>query len=151
MNFSLYFMNFSYRGDANFDKADSQIVSIDGSINFLDINDQPKGGNQKDTRFLANGKFVKTNFIKVNKEDLLKFRDIRNNGDNITQLGFRIPNNELKGNYFRYNNSNYSPGFNNNNQTPTFINQDSGDAVGERYFLIGQMNNNCIEYLFRYI
>jgi len=150
MNFSIYFINFEYRQDASLIypiRVDSDIVpETDADVNFLDHNTMPLGGGQYDSRFLANGVTINTTFFKVDKEDLFKFADYRIN--NVTQLGFRIPKSQLKGSYPRYNNSNYGLS---GTQTPSWLNQDNGDDVSERYFLIGQMNNNCIQYLFSYL
>lgn len=149
MNFSLYFINFSYRQNTTFseDRADGFVVQLDGTINTLDQNNQPLGAGVENTVFVANGSKIKTNFIKVNKEDLLKFRDYKIN--NKTQLGFRLPKSELKGSYLRNNLKTFDN--QSNGESTQYMNQDLGDTVGERYFLIGQMSNNCIEYLFNYL
>jgi len=157
LNCSLFFPNFAYNTEIGSSVGtDTQWLGVDTYIvryNFLEGNihglkEAPLGGNVSmgepggDTglqnAFLSNGATIKTDFFKFNKEDLLKFRDYRIN--NNTQLGFRLPQSELKGQYPRYNNG-----------TPTWLNQDNGDDVGERYFLIGRPANNSIDFLFKYL
>jgi hypothetical protein len=143
MNFSLYFINFLYNTSLSVGTRQVDFY-ITTSGDLID-NQQPLGANEINSKWVANGQFINTDFFKVNKEDLLKFFTYEIEG--IRQLGFKIPKAELKGEYPRYNNSNYGPGFNNNNQTPSYINQDSGDAVGECYFLVGQIWNDALRYL----
>jgi hypothetical protein len=134
MNFSIYFENFKYLTEDN-----TGYVSNFITKNFrLKDNDRPIGAKQKNTKWLANGTYIQTNFILIDKTDFIKFYEQKYNG--ITQLGFRIPKNELspKGAYLRSEKP-----FENNSQ---YFNQDNSN-VNEYYFLIGTNNNNIIQYL----
>lgn len=175
LNFSLFFVEFAYNTTNTdwFEAVDTHIMKYNRLRgNQYGLEDAPLGGaipmgtpNDNNApnsiqglqnAFLANGEAIKTNFIKVNKEDLIKFNNIIIN--NEKQYGFRLPKSELKGDYLRFDNSNYNGQGNylsNGNNTPTFISQDNGDNVGERYFLIGinrlNYDTTCIEYLFNYL
>jgi hypothetical protein len=160
INFSLFFVNFAYNAD------EFALLSADIHImmhnrlkgNAFGTKDAPIGANQtlgepggtgtnNENGFLPNGESIKTNFFKVNKEDLLKFYDFKIN--NNRQHGFRIPKAELKGEYFRYNHSNYFANI--GGDSLDFINQDNGDIVGERYFLLGRPANHCVDYLLNFL
>ena len=107
------------------------------SYKNLVANNRDIGAKQTNTQFLATGTYIQTNFILVDKTDLLKFYDYRIN--NVKQLGFRIPKSELKGTYLREEKPATS--------TAQYFNQDNGN---EYYFLIGTLstsNNNILQYL----
>jgi hypothetical protein len=129
MNFSLYFENFLYNSSS--DKYTNFIIR-----GRLVDNSDPIGARQNNTKWLANGSTIKTDFILVDKTDLIKFFNYKIDGER--QRGFRIPKAELKGTYLRSPN----PGGN-------VMNQDNGDDVGEYYFLIGRVwiDYTIIEYL----
>lgn len=135
INFSLYFENFKYntgtspKSVSNYITRNSRLKGNEGDGDFT--NGPQRGAGQRGVYWLANGDYIKTNFILVDKTDLIKFYDYKIN--NIKQLGFRIPLYELKGTYLRESN----PGGN-------VMNQDNGD---EYYFLIGANDNNVLQYL----
>ena len=139
LHFSLYFMN-AYLGGNRYIKDDeTPIPKIDTlRVKYVygkDINAN-LGANEVAKR-IPNGEYIKTDFVLVDKNDLIKFYDYKI--DDVRQLGFRIPKSELKGVYFR------EP-FENQNIT----NQDLGDDIGEYYFLLGTPSptiNNILEYL----
>jgi hypothetical protein len=130
INFSIFFTNFKYN-TSNFPYVDFYIVpQLRLKDDVLDI-----GGGQKNSKWIANGTYLKTNFVKINKEDLINtFYEYKI--DNIIQLGFRIPKAKLNGEYLREN-----------NQGVAIMNQDLGDAIGEYYFLKGANDNDVIKYL----
>ena len=131
MNFSLYFENVLYDTDP-FQLVSNYIVAY-GRLkgNEGDGQNGLKGAGQKGIQFLANGNYINTDFILVDKTDLIKFYNYEING--IKQHGFRIPRAELKGTYKR-----------SRKELGNVMNQDNGD---EYYFLIGRQFNNIIEYL----
>jgi hypothetical protein len=135
MNFSIYFENFKYESTSN--PSFGYVSPFVTNFYALKDNDRDIGGKQTNTKWLANGTYIQTNFILVDKSDLIKFYDYRIN--NVKQLGFRIPKSELKGTYLRQERPPSS--------TAQYFNQDNGD---EYYFLIGTLstsNNNVLEYL----
>lgn len=178
MNFSLYFINFgtgTYLSSDSYvyygvqavplrSKPNSQVS--DGIGAKIKRNSDIGLNNSTDIVFLlANGQTIKTNFFKVNKEDLLFLYDYKLNATiinatggtdtvEVTQLGVKIPNNKLKGNYPRKDNieqpydypsargdlANYDDGTLSGRLF--YLNQDNGDDVRERYFLLGQYNTN---------
>ena len=135
INLSIYFTNFKLNNETDFGRGpyvDEYITDKNKLRGDSDLGQNgPKGANQSGVQWLANGDRIKTNFIKINKEDLIKFYVYEIDG--ISQLGFRIPKAELKGEYLRANN----PGGN-------VMNQDNGD---EYYFLKGAKDNDIFQYL----
>ena len=190
MNFSLYFPNFQWaRYDTGFLTSDPYIFSPSQSYGFTSIQGNNGIGANVFEAFdigiesnlyvadcLANGQYIKTNFFKANKEDLILLYDykleaqvIDATGGTITanteQLGIKLPKSQLKGDYPRMNNlektndiNYYINQENTVNGRLKYLNQDNGDDIGERYFLIGTSlltntagttnDNNVIKYLF---
>jgi len=138
MNFSIYFQNFVYNTGA----ATRRVSTFITTTNYLEDNNRDIGGKQTNTKWLARGTYIKTNFILIDKNDFITFFEQKY--DNITQLGFRIKKDKLKGTYLREE----IPNNYNANQRNQFFNQDNGD---EYYFLIGTLNdanpNNVLQYL----
>jgi hypothetical protein len=110
---------------------------------YLTDNNRDIGGKQTNTKWLARGTYIKTNFIIIDKNDFITFFEQKY--DNITQLGFRIKKDKLKGTYLREEKPNYITDIKERNK---FFNQDNDD---EYYFLIGTLNdanpNNVLQYL----
>jgi len=142
INFTIRFMHAAY--DNSYDFSDAYIIRRQRTKG-----NQPQwiargiGGKQGygnvTIHGLANGEHIKTDFFKADKEDLIKLYDYKINGN--TQLGIKLPKSELKA-------PNNYPRQNIGGSHLNWINQDSGDTVGERYFLIGNYSNNVIKYLF---
>lgn len=119
----------------------------------LKDNNDELGGGQKNTKFLANGDFIHTNFIKLDKTDLVKFFE---NSDN----GFSFRRNQLNNPsyYMRHDNFTtpsisqpvagyqYNYTYTNNitnqerDQNNTSINNDND----EFYFLKATNNNDIV-------
>jgi len=137
MNFSIYFENFKYNTTGAFFDPGARVSFFITTTERLKDNERDIGAKQTNTKWLAGGTYIQTNFILVDKTDLLKFYEQKYNG--ITQLGFRIPKSELTGNYLRQEKPASS--------TAQYFNQDNDD---EYYFLIGTLstsNNNVLQYL----
>jgi hypothetical protein len=135
MNFSIYFENFKYESSGNFGKVSPFITSYYSLVD----NDRDIGAKQTNTKWLAKGTYIQTDFILIDKSDFITFYEQKYNG--ITQLGFRIPKTGLTGTYLRQE---IPTGFSNN---PQYFNQDEGN---EYYFLIGTIgtsNNNILQYI----
>jgi hypothetical protein len=134
INFSIFFTNFKY----NITDIDQPtLYYVDEYITYkfyLEDNNEPIGGGQTNNKWVAS-EYNKTNFVKINKEDLINnFYEYKIGG--IEQLGFRIPKADLKGEYLRATN----PGGN-------VMNQDAGEGVSQYYFLKGANTNDMIRYL----
>ncbi len=71
MNFCLYLPQFMYKTKNNPNKNSVCGFLIPDRQNRLKGNNQPIGGDQKDTIWLANGDNFKSAFIKVDKRDLV--------------------------------------------------------------------------------
>jgi hypothetical protein len=71
LNFSLYFIQFKYLSKR--DLARSKYCSFLLNLRErLRRNDNPLGGRARSNQFLVNGEYFKTDFITVNKEDMLQ-------------------------------------------------------------------------------
>ena len=71
LNFSLYFVQFKYLSKR--DLARSKFCSfLLGLKERLRRNDNPLGGRARSNQFLVNGKYFKTDFVTVDKTDVLK-------------------------------------------------------------------------------
>jgi hypothetical protein len=71
LNFSLYFTNFMYKTKNKAFR--NKVCRFITNKYRIKSNDNPIGGKQKDTLFLANGDYTKTTFIEVDKNDFIKF------------------------------------------------------------------------------
>lgn len=137
INFSLYFVNFMYKTKRNPDR--SKVCAwILPNKDRLKSNQNPIGGSETDNQFLGHGDHYRTDFIEIDKDDLVNvfFTNSKNyNGDDYLQYGMRLDKTQLKGVYKRDNTS-----FNTNQETN---NNDSS----QYYFLKGVFNNEIIRYL----
>jgi hypothetical protein len=95
LNFTLYFPQFLYRTKRNTTR---NIVCDHFTFKErLKDNENPLGGGFTNNKFLANGTGYKTDFIEVNKEDIVEIfkntEDINNtlyfNNDNITSYNLK--------------------------------------------------------------
>lgn len=71
LNFSLYFIQFKYLTKRNISKS-KYCAFILNLRERLRKNDNPIGGREKSNQYLINGKYFKTDFITVDKRDILK-------------------------------------------------------------------------------
>ena len=139
LNFSLYFPNFMYKTKRNL--SNSKVCPwIISDKTRLKANSQPIGGKQTNTQFLGDGSTYQTDFIEINKEDLVNVfynQTIVNPLDNNSylQLGLRLDINGLKGTYKRDTTSL------NTNQ------ENNNDEPSQYYFVKGIFNNDIIQYL----
>lgn len=138
MNFSIYFENFRYKLQGGL--AVNEYIT---TRQRLKDNERDIGAKQKNTKWLANGNYIQTYFILVDKNDFIKFYEQQYEG--VTQLGFRINANDLKGTYLRYEIPTSGPKLDRQyfNQDLAFFNP----PVRQYYFLIGTNNNNILQYL----
>ncbi len=71
VNFNLYFLTFTYRTKKNQSKTKVCTFIINRDLMSSDANSLPIGENIYSARFFANGFYFKTNFIDVNKDDII--------------------------------------------------------------------------------
>lgn len=71
LNFTLYLPQFMYKTKRKASKNDVCTFMVDDKQNRLKGNSQPIGGGLTNTQFLANGANYKTEFIQVDKRDLV--------------------------------------------------------------------------------
>lgn len=138
INFSLYFPNFLYKTKRNISNSKICTHIINENDKYrLKGNDRPIGGNQRDNVFLGRGDTYQTDFIEVDKDDLVNiFYDKQIN--NISQLGLRINKNDLKGTYKRQT----------NNPNSININQENNENDDTQYYFFkGLFTNDIIKYL----
>ena len=139
LNFSLYFPNFMYKTKRNL--SNSKVCPwIISDKTRLKANSQPIGGKQTNTQFLGDGSTYQTDFIEINKEDLVNvFYNqtivIPLDNNSYLQLGLRLDINGLKGTYKRDTTSLNTNQENNNNDPSQY------------YFVKGIFNNDIIQYL----
>ena len=104
----------------------------------LKSNSQPIGGKQTNTQFLGDGSTYQTDFIEINKEDLVNVfynESFTSNNIDYLQLGLRLDINRLKGTYKRDDTS-----LNTNQET-------NNNEPSQYYFVKGIFNNDIIQYL----
>lgn len=139
LNFSLYFPNFMYKTKRTL--SNSKVCPwIISDKRRLKSNSQPIGGKQTNTQFLGDGSTYQTDFIEINKEDLVNVfynQSIINPLDNnlYLQIGLRLDINGLKGTYKRD-----TTGSNTNQE-------DNNNEPSQYYFIKGIFNNDIIQYL----
>jgi hypothetical protein len=142
INFSLYFVNFMYKVKKN--NSRNRVCEWIVSKYRLEDNNKPIGGKQTNNKFLANGETFKTDFIEVDKTDLLNFFT-------RSELGYVEKKSNLigKDNYKRADNLNSSLAKNITNQERK--NEDSAAAIYNNedyyYFLKGTNTNDILKYL----
>jgi hypothetical protein len=139
INFSLYFVNFMYKTKRN--PSRSKICSwILPYKDRLKSNQNPIGAGQTDTQFLGNGNHYRTDFIEIDKDDLVNVF-FTNQINNLQQYGMRLSKTQLKG-------TTYKRSATNTGSEPANINQEtSGNDMTQYYFLKGVFNNEIITYL----
>jgi hypothetical protein len=142
INFSLYFINFMYKTKRS--DIRNRVCEWIVSKYRLTDNDKPIGGKQKNNKFLANGETFKTDFIEVDKTDLVNFF-ARN------ELGYVEKKSNLigKNNYKRANDFQSS-------LTKNITNQERENEISSSliynneeyyYFLKGTNTNDILKYL----
>lgn len=113
LNFSLYFIQFKYLTKRNLAK--SKYCSFLLNLRErLRRNDNPIGGREKSNQYLINGDYFKTDFITVDKRDILKM---------LTEYpevkGYTYIPSELHGKY-KSKNTDTNNNIENNNLVKTF-------------------------------
>jgi hypothetical protein len=140
INFSLYFVNFMYKVKKN--NSRNRVCEWIVSKYRLEDNNKPIGGKQTNNKFLANGETFKTDFIEVDKTDLLNFFT-------RSELGYVEKKSNLIGKYKRADNLDSSLTKNITNQERK--NEDSAAAIYNNeeyyYFLKGTNTNDILKYL----
>jgi hypothetical protein len=142
INFSLYFVNFMYKTSRNtqFSRVCDWIIPQKERLKGGESN-KPIGANQNDIYFLGNGNHYQTDFIEIDKEDLLNifFNEsytYPNNNLTYLQYGMRIDKSRLKGTTYKRRDT----AFNTNQET-------SDNDPTQYYFLKGVFSNDIIQYL----
>ena len=141
INFSLYFVNFMYKTTRNvqFSRVCSWIIPQKERLKGGD-SIKPIGANQNDIYFLGNGYNYQTDFIEIDKEDLLNifFNEsyTHTNGLTYLQYGMRIDKSRLKGTTYKRSNTAFNTNQETNDNDPT-----------QYYFLKGVFSNDIIQYL----
>lgn len=137
INFSLYFPNFLYKTKRNLNNSKICTHIIPSNSKYrLKGNNAPIGGNQRDNNFLGRGDTYQTDFIEVDKVDLVDFfydPKINNN----SQLGLRITNTPLNGTTYKR----AVTSFNTNQEI-------SDNDLSQYYFFKGILTNDIMKYLF---
>jgi len=142
INFSLYFVNFMYKTKKNDSR--NRVCEWIVSKYRLEDNDKPLGGKQTNNKFLANGNIFNTDFIEVDKTDLVNFFT-------RSELGYVEKKSNLigKNNYKRANDFQSSLTKNITNQERE--NEISSSAIYNNedyyYFLKGTNTNDILKYL----
>lgn len=106
----------------------------------LKDNNELLGGKEKNTKFLANGDHIKTDFILLNKNDIVSFFE---NPD----TGFSIDKNQLKGvDYKRHTINNGTENITNQERELNNPNSPIKNNNDILYFLKGTNSNDVITY-----
>ena len=87
LNMSLYFINFMYKTKRN--PRNNEVCNSITNKNRLSDDNRDLGGGQRNTKWLANGGTIKTDFIKLDKTDIINFFEQK-------PTGFSLRINELK-------------------------------------------------------
>jgi hypothetical protein len=139
LNFSLYFTNFLYKTKNNTSK--NKVCEWITSKDRLKDNLNPIGGTETNNIFLVNGNITNTDFIEVDKTDLITFFKNKD-------LGFAINKNLLNSplNYKRSQENNI-PNANITNQELDPNNSNIKNNNDIIYFMKGTVINDIINYL----
>lgn len=128
LNFSLYFVQFKYLSKR--DLAKSKFCSfLLGLRERLRRNDNPLGGRAISNQFLVNGKYFKTDFIIVDKNDILKMI-----ADYPEIKGYSYGPSELKGSY---------------KSKDTYTNNNIPNINNVKTFYRGLGDADCLQFLVR--
>jgi hypothetical protein len=146
LNFSLYFTNFMYKTKNKSFR--NKVCRFITSKYRLADNEEPIGGRQKSNKWLANGNYIKTAFVEVDKTDFINFYNYRNTTNNQEQLGFRLQSGQFLGNYKRAENPSSSQIQNITNQERDPLNSNVWNDGSSYYFLKGANTNDVFKYLF---
>lgn len=130
LNFTLYFLQFKYRTKKDPEKSKFCAFLL-SERDRLKKNDKPIGGNQRSTQFLANGKYFKTDFIQVDKQDLLRMMY-----DYPEIKGYSYRESELRGTY-RSKETNTDNKLDGVNPAPS----------GIKHFFRGLYEADCLQFL----
>jgi hypothetical protein len=126
------------------DNENKSVCSHITKSNRLKDNNDLLGGNQRNSKWLASGQDIKTDFIKLDKNDIILFFENFDNGFSIYKDGLNSYSN-----YKRETNSISSPSINITNQERQ--NDDLNTTVYNNdniyYFLKATNNNDIIKYL----
>ena len=107
----------------------------------LQDNSELLGGREKNTKWLANGDYIKTDFILLDKTDIISFFENLDSGFSIRKNQLNSPNN-----YKRHTTNNGSQNITNQereNDNPQSTNKNYNDII---YFLKGTTGADCIVY-----
>jgi hypothetical protein len=138
MNFSLYFINFMYKTKRN--ELNNKVCGHIVQPYRLSPNNNPIGGNFTNNQFLANGEKIHTDFIEVNKEDIINFY-------RQEKIGLKYNKNDLKGEYKRSENPNSNRDTNITNQERKRSESNIWNDGVSIYFLRGIINNDILKFL----
>jgi hypothetical protein len=119
---------------------DTQVCKNITLINRLKDDSNKLGGSERNTKWLANGDYIKTNFIKLDKTDIVWFFEKLDSGFRLDKT---VPTDRLNGanNYMR----------NSNDGTKNISNQERDNSSNKNndnifYFLKGRNANDLILY-----
>jgi hypothetical protein len=126
------------------DNKNKNVCSHITKSNRLQDNNDLLGGKERNSKWLASGEDIKTDFIKLDKNDIILFFENFDNGFSIYKNGLNSYSN-----YKRETNSSSSPNINITNQERQ--NDDLNTTVYNNdniyYFLKATNNNDIIKYL----
>jgi len=75
---------------------DSQVCKFLTLVNRLKDNNDQLGAGVTSSKWLANGDFIKTNFIKLDKTDIISFFENLDNGFSLNRIQLNGPNNYMR-------------------------------------------------------
>jgi hypothetical protein len=107
----------------------------------LKDNNEPLGGREKNTKWLANGDFIKTDFILLDKTDIISFFENPDSGFSIKKDNLNSPNN-----YKRHTTNNGSQNITNQERENDDSNSNNKNNNNILYFLKGTNGNDIITY-----
>jgi hypothetical protein len=86
LNFSIYFTNFIYKTKNN--PSNNNVCEWITLKDRLKDNNNPIGAKEINNKFLVNGSVTNTDFIEVNKQDLINFFEILDNQKDIINISY---------------------------------------------------------------
>ena len=148
LNFSLYFINFMYKTKNKTFR--NKVCKFITNKYRLSDNEEPIGARQKNNKWLANGNYIKTAFVEVDKTDFINFYNYKNPINSQEQLGFRLQSGQFLGNYKRAENpsSSQSQNITNQERLSNDGNSTTWNDGTSYYFLKGANTNDIFKYLF---
>ena len=142
LNMSLYFINFMYKTKRN--PRNNEVCNFITVNNRLSDDNRDLGGGQRNTKWLANGASIKTDFIKLDKTDIISFFEQKPTG-----FSLRININELNnpGNYKRKTDNNGESNITNQERFGDNASSTVKNNNNILYFLKGTNSNDVIRYI----